>query len=72
MKTYSVTFESREALASNHLPAIARKLKKPFVWLRNQEKVRRDLKQLSSFSDYELQDIGISRYDIDRVVRYGR
>jgi hypothetical protein len=34
--------------------------------------VRRDMRRLAGYDDYMLRDIGITRMDIDRIVRDGR
>jgi len=38
----------------------------------NEARIRRDTRQLMLMSDRILQDIGLSRAQIDRAVRYGR
>lgn len=42
-------------------------IKNTISWLNRQEKTRRAVRELSSLSDRELCDIGISRCDIHRV-----
>jgi len=39
-------------------------------WFQRQEKENRTRKELNSLSDRDLQDIGLSRYDIDRISRH--
>lgn len=41
-------------------------------WLINEWQVQRTIKQLRTFDDHMLKDIGLTRLEIDRVVRYGR
>jgi len=43
-----------------------------FVWAAEQRRLRRAERELESLDDRLLKDIGITRTDIGRVVRYGR
>jgi uncharacterized protein YjiS (DUF1127 family) len=38
----------------------------------NEVRIRRDMRKLESMSDHMLKDIGLTRAEIDRAVRYGR
>ena len=43
-----------------------------YSWLKRQEKIRNAVSELNNLNDKELSDIGISRCDINRVVREGK
>jgi uncharacterized protein YjiS (DUF1127 family) len=40
--------------------------------LAREREIRRSMRLLATFDDYMLHDIGITRGDIERVVRFGR
>jgi uncharacterized protein YjiS (DUF1127 family) len=42
------------------------------AWIRTEHRVRRDLAELRAADDRLLADIGLSRSEIDDVVRHGR
>lgn len=43
-----------------------------YSWLKRHEKTRNAVRELSSLTDRDLSDIGISRCDIPRVARQGK
>jgi uncharacterized protein YjiS (DUF1127 family) len=40
--------------------------------INRERKIRRSLNELSSWPDYMLRDIGLTRSDVERAVRFGR
>ena len=41
-------------------------------WISAQREIRRATRELESLDDRMLRDIGIARWEINRIVRYGR
>jgi uncharacterized protein YjiS (DUF1127 family) len=47
-------------------------ISRPLARILSEHRIHRDIKTLSQFSDYMLTDVGLSRTEIEHVVRYGR
>jgi uncharacterized protein YjiS (DUF1127 family) len=54
------------------LAAAARGLAWSIAAIRQELRVRRDMRQLAAMDDHMLKDIGLSRCEIEHRVRYGR
>lgn len=39
------------------------------IWLNKQRSIRQTMRELSRLTDYELNDLGIARYDIPHIAR---
>jgi uncharacterized protein YjiS (DUF1127 family) len=83
-RAYGIWHDIRvlESLARRHADATAEPWSLP-AWfggvaarfafaIANEIRIRRDMRKLMLMSDHMLKDIGLTRAEIDRAVRYGR
>jgi len=61
-----------ELRAGSWTTALARTIGRAFSGFGHERRIRSDIGALMTFDDRLLKDIGISRSDIEYVVRYGR
>jgi uncharacterized protein YjiS (DUF1127 family) len=44
---------------------------KPITWLLRQYRLRRELDELANMTAYQLKDIGLTKYDAQRILKEG-